>query len=400
MKKLYTTSLLLFILSISLSFAQEEQTTENRTTFKFGGYIKADFINTWYNNGQVSSTSPMKDIHFPAQIPVGDSENNYNLDFHVKESRFNFDVNTELLGQSIHGFIELDFLLSAQGNERVSNSFAPRMRHFYFEWGKLLVGQTWSTFMIVVVPDDLDFAGAAEGLVFNRQPQIRFTQNNWQFSLENPETTLMGFQDPGIVESEKEILPDLIIRRNFTFEKGFIGVAVLNRALNGKTTNTQETKTKYAFGITSGGKFSVGSKGSDIRFMGTYGTGLGRYTALGFTSAGVVDQDRNIHGIGSINGYVAYNHYWKPEKWSSSFNVSAYQAMNDMDLVSMEANETAYSFSGNLKYSPAPELLFGVEFIHGYRGLADGMTSGSFNRLQFSAKYSFGYKNSIANEKR
>ncbi len=48
-----------------------EKKEEPTTTFKFGGYVKADFLNTWYNNGDVGNSSPLKDIHFPAQIPVG-----------------------------------------------------------------------------------------------------------------------------------------------------------------------------------------------------------------------------------------------------------------------------------------------------------------------------------------
>ena len=382
---------------VFMGFSQEDDLPS--TTFKFGGYVKVDFLNTWYNNGDVGDTSPLKDIHFPAQIPVGDSDENFNLDYHVKESRFNFDVKTKLFGEEIHGFVEVDFLLSAQGNERVSNSFAPRLRHFYFEWGNLLIGQTWSTFMIVVVPDDLDFAGAAEGLVFNRQPQIRYTHNNWQFSIENPETTVMDFQDAAIVETEKEIFPDIVVRRNFKLKRGFIGLSFLNRVLSGKTDEGNEVKKEYAFGLSGGGKIMVGDKGSDIRFMATYGSGLGRYTGLGFTAGGVLDEDQNINGISSLNGYVAYNHYWKPEKWSSSFNISAFQAYNDMDLVSAQANEQAYSVSANLKFSPAKVLLFGVEFMHGYRALANNI-DGSFNRIQFSAKYSFGYNNTVTNEKR
>ena len=159
--------------------------------------------------------------------------------------------------KEIHGFVELDFLLSGQGNERVSNSFVPRLRHFYFEWGNLLIGQTWSTFMIVVVPDDLDFAGAAEGLVFNRQPQIRYTYRDWQFAIENPETTLMAYQDPTIIETEKEIVPDIIVRRNFKLKRGFIGVSLLNRVLSGKTEDDNELKTEYAFGLSAGGKVFV-----------------------------------------------------------------------------------------------------------------------------------------------
>lgn len=394
------TIITIFLLSCFLLRGQTDDIDEPTTTFKFGGYVKADFLNSWYNNGDVGDTSPLKDIHFPAQIPVGDSDQNFNLDYHVKESRFNFDVKTKLLGEEIHGFVEVDFLLSAQGNERVSNSFAPRMRHFYFEWGNLLIGQTWSTFMIVVVPDDLDFAGAAEGLVFNRQPQIRYTLKNWQFAIENPETTLMDFQDPDVVETEKEIFPDVIVRRNFKLKRGFIGASFLNRVLSGKTDEGDEVKKQYAFGLSAGGKILVGDRGSDIRFMATYGTGLGRYTALGFTAGGVLNENQDINGIGSLNGYLAYNHYWKPEKWSSSFNISAYQAFNDEDLVSEEANDKAYSVSANLKFTPAKVLMFGVEFMHGYRALVNNDIDGSFQRIQFSAKYVFGYHNEVANEKR
>jgi hypothetical protein len=134
--------------------------------------------------------------------------------------------------------------------------------------------------------------------------------------------------------------------------------------------------------------------------MATYGSGLGRYTALGFTSGGVLDENEDIHGIGSLSGYVAYNHYWKPERWSSSFNISAFKAFNNMDFVSEQANDNAFSISANLKYTPAPELMFGMEFMHGYRGLANTDINGSFSRLQISAKYSFGYNNTITNEKR
>lgn len=85
------------IILLALNFsviAQSDSTQTNKTTFKFGGYVKADFLNTWYYNGDVSATSPMKDIHFPTQIPVGDINRNFHQDAHVKESRFNFDVNT------------------------------------------------------------------------------------------------------------------------------------------------------------------------------------------------------------------------------------------------------------------------------------------------------------------
>lgn len=76
------------------------------------------------------------------------------------------------------------------------------------------------------------------------------------------------------------------------------------------------------------------------------------------------------------------------------------ESFNDMELVSEEANDRAFSVSANLKFTPAKVLMFGVEVMHGYRGLANNAIDGSFNRIQFSAKYSFGYNNTVTNEKR
>ena len=96
------------------------------------------------------------------------------------------------------------------------NSFNPRLRHAYLEWDRLLIGQTWSTFMVVVVPDEIDFSGALDGLVFIRQPQIRYKAGSWWFALENPETTITSYQGSAPEVTDSEILPDIIIRKNFS----------------------------------------------------------------------------------------------------------------------------------------------------------------------------------------
>ncbi|TNF71635.1 MAG: porin [Bacteroidetes bacterium] len=367
------------------------------TEFAFGGYIKTDFINTWYMNGEVGSESPLRDFHLPSQIPIGPRDENFGLDFHVKESRFNFDVTTKILGKEIHGFLELDFILSSQGDEKVSNSFNPRLRHFYFEWDRLLIGQTWSTFMIVVVPDDLDFFGATEGIVASRQPMIRYKHKNWMFALENPETTLTRYQESGVEVSEKEILPDVVVRRNFTGDWGMVGIAAIYRTLSGVDTLDNKKRTP-AFGLTAGGKLKVGQRGDDFRFMATGGTGLGRYLAANFVAGGVLDENIDINAIPSINGYVAWNHYWMEEKLSSSFNVSGFKAFHDSDLIGGGANAAAFSISGNLKYNPVKQMMLGMELMTGYREVENGI-NGRFYRLQFSARYSFGYKNRAVYEK-
>ncbi len=385
MKK--TLVLFFTLISTSLLFAQEQE-TQPTTTFKLGGYVKADYLVTKFYNGEVKEGSLIRDFHVPGQIPIGATDVNTYGDFHVKESRFNVDIRSNKFGKPVRAFFEMDFMLSAQGNSNISNSYAPRLRHFFFEWNNILVGQTWSNFMIVMVPEELDFIGASEGVVFVRQPMVRVTKGSWAFSLENPETTVKYAESPGIAKSNAFTLPDLTARKNFSGKWGSWSIAAIGRQLC--SVDSSKTSNCFGYGLTTGGKINVGSKGDDIRLVATYGSGLGRYVGLGLSASSTVS-DKEIKNIETLNGYVAYNHYWTP-KLCSSASFSYFEANNDPLLTGLDANKIAYSGSVNLKYKPTKDLWFGAEFSHGYREIENGDT-GSFDRIQFSAKYIFGYDN-------
>ena len=370
------------LIFFSLSVLSQEEKKE--TTIKFAGFAKLDMMFSNYFNGKPGAESPIKDIHLPSSIPVGDRFDVYDTYFHVKESRLLFDVESSILGKRIYAYAEMDFLLSKAGDERVSNSYNPRLRHFYFEWGNFLFGQTWSTFMVVIIPEDLDFAGAAEGIVFNRQPQFRYTHKTWQFSLENPEVTLTPYRGGSFLTSSGGF-PDLIARKNFQLDKGNISIAGIVRGMR-YYDGDNKRHFNHGLGLTTGGKFTIGEN-DDIRFVATIGKGLGRYIALAFLNAAVLDENNDLHTINSLNGYVAYLHHWN-DQFMSSFNVSALIANNDVALTGNDANKSAWSASGNVIYKPAPPLLFGVETMYGYRELESG-TNGAFFRIQFSAKYNF-----------
>ena len=145
--------------------AEDDDETPPRTVFTFGGYAKVDALSTTYHDGSPEADAAIRFFHLPAQIPVaGRSDLRRQADAHANESRFHFDLNRTLENDwDLRVYIELDFLLSGQGDERISNSFNPRMRHFYFSAGPFLFGQDWTTFQIVELPDDLDFIGAADG---------------------------------------------------------------------------------------------------------------------------------------------------------------------------------------------------------------------------------------------
>lgn len=362
------------------------------TEFKFGGYIKADMIISDYLDGDVEPGNALRDFHLPSLIPVGSEGRGYEVDFHAKESRFNLGTTTDLKnGKQIKAFFEMDFLLSDSGDERVSNSYQPRLRHAYFSYDKFLFGQTWSTFMIVTLPDDLDFIGAAEGVVFVRQAQFRYSSGPWQFALENPGTTTTPYLGGARVNSDSNSFPDFVARYNFGGEWGALSIAGILRQLSYEDPAANIDSTTSGYGVSFGGKIKVNTS-DDLRFVATSGNGLGCYVALNFVNCTVLDANNELETIGTTNGYVAYLHHWN-YRWRSSFNVSAFEADNNVDLTGASVNQSAGSVSFNLLYSPDPNLTFGVEFMRADRALEDG-TSGSFNRIQFSAKYSFSFSTS------
>lgn len=111
---------------------EEEQALKH--SFAVGGYVKADISYSDYGGGAVASDSAGRDFYIAGTMPVGSGGESY-LDYHMKESRINFK-STHLLdsGDKLGTFVEMDFLLSGQGDERISNSYSPRVRHAFFTY--------------------------------------------------------------------------------------------------------------------------------------------------------------------------------------------------------------------------------------------------------------------------
>ena len=84
---------------------------------------------------------------------------------------------------------------------------------------------------------------------------------------------------------------------------------------------------------------------------------------------------------------MSYRHLWS-DRWRSNVNVSGISVDNDPAISGDGVNKTAWSVSGNLIYSPAPPLHFGIELMRGIRILESGV-DGTFDRFQFSARYDF-----------
>ncbi|MBD56310.1 DcaP family trimeric outer membrane transporter [Pseudoalteromonas sp. SSMSWG5] len=360
--------------------------TIGNTDVSYGGYVKLDAMWSDYSAGVPAGGSIGRDFYVPSTTPVGaDSDSDAVFDMHARQSRFSLGTATKLDdGKTIKTKIEIDFLASAPGgNERVTNSYAPRIRQAFVTYDGWLFGQAWSNFQNVgALPETLDFVGPAEGTVFARQAQIRYTTGNWSFSVENPESTVTV--GGARVATDDASMPDFTARYAHKADWGELVVTGLARQLTYKQ-NGIDADTS-SFGISASGKVNFGE--NNLKFMLTQGSGLGRYVGLNVAHGAVLDGD-DLDAIDSTSGFIAYQQNWSSQ-WRSTFLYSFFSADNNTDLLAMsiDPTKTSQSFSANLLYSPVKKLTFGVEFKHAERELESG-TDGDMDRLQFSAKYVF-----------
>ncbi|WP_439106390.1 DcaP family trimeric outer membrane transporter [Congregibacter sp.] len=385
-------------LKVQTQDIEEARPMAKGTKFKYGGYVQLDAIASDYSEGKPAAV--MDDLFVPSLIPVepltgsGDSYTSTNI--HAKSSRFYFGTETGTDAGKISSFIELDFILSGQGDERVSNSFSSRIRHAYLKWDyaenkSLLAGQAWSTFFNVgALPDLIDFVGPV-GTVFERQPMIRWTSGPLQLAVEN-QTTRVNMPGGGSLVVDGQLMPDLVAR--YDAQAGTLNwsIAAIGRQLSyekrpiaSEEVASDET---YGYGLSLAGKWNLGR--DDLRFMASYGDALGRYMGLNSFNDGYIDANGDIDTIDQWGGFIAYRHYWS-DHWRSNISLSASQASNpslaDYDAAGSLAKYYR-SMHVNLNYLPTPKLLLGGELLYGVKELEDGR-DGDMYRLQFAAKYVF-----------
>ena len=365
----------------------EEAEKTHKHSYRFGGYVKLDSMYSDYSGGSVASGNIGRDFYIPGTVPVGSPGESY-TDFHAKESRINFKSTHNLdNGATINTMLELDFLATNDGNERVSNSYSPRMRHAFFTYNKWLFGQTWMTFFNVgALPENLDFVGPAESTVFGRQAMIRYTSGNWQFAAENPETTITPYGGGGRIVADDNRVPDLVARYNAKGDWGAFTVAGTLRELAYDNNDADISDSTMGWGVSVSGKHLVGEK-NDIRWMATTGSGLGRYLGLNTANAAVLNANGKLDAIDSSSVFGSYRHFWS-EKLRSNFTLGLLSVDNDTDLTGMDVTKRAASVHINLIYSPVPKMDFGIEYMHAEREIESG-ADGDLDRFQFSAKYAY-----------
>jgi hypothetical protein len=274
--------------------------TSDDASITFGGFVAADvkhidgnvaplfndfWIGTGYNAGQDISLTKMS----------------------VSSSR----LNTKYVNGDTMAFVEMDFY-TGEGNEVLTNSVGPRLRHAFIKHGNWTVGQTWSTFVNTgALAEAVDFGGPLVASAFVRQTQIRYTNGGFQFAIENPES----YGGDGT----QDAMPDVVGKYTMSGDWGSVSFAGVFRSLN---TAGGESETGLGFGVS--GKVNVGEK-DDFRFQ-LHGGNTGRYVGAAAATDLVGEEVEDVTSI-----LVSYRHHWNDTYRSSVFYGNTTTDKSDRD---------------------------------------------------------------------
>lgn len=368
------------------------------TRFSYGGFIKLDAMVTDTDGGEIPDGSVGRLFYLPSAIPVGApaADEGTDTDVGAQFSRFWFAGDTDMdNGHKLKGYLEFDLFGGGNinGNEVATNTYGVTVRHAYVTWTRpdgssLLAGETWSNFQdVAALPESVDFIGPTEGTVFVRQPQVRYGKGAWSFSLENPETTVTPYRGVGArISSDDNLMPDLTARWMKKGDWGHFTVAGMVREFAYENPAAGIDDHIFGGAVSVSGRYNLG-KNDDLRYMVTWGRGVGRYLGLAIASDTALDAVGDLEAIDGYGAFASWRHAFSPKLRGNLFYSMA-RFDNDTALTGLGVTESAQSLHANLIYSPLPKLDIGAELIWGRRSLENDL-DGDLRRLHTHVKYSF-----------
>lgn len=357
-------------------------------TVKFGGFVKVDAYASRYSGGDPVNGDALREFHIPGSIPIGGADEDTATDFNARQTRFWLTTDGMVGGHKIGTRMEMDFqTLPGAGDQRTTSPANPALRRAFITIDNWLIGQEWTNFQnTAVLPESADFIGAAEGTVFARQVQVRYTRGPFSVSVENPETTVTPFGGGARIVADDNSIPDFTARYAVSKPWGDFQIAGLLRQLRYQSPASNIDSTATGWGLSASTKIKIGAK-DDLRLMVTGGEGIGRYVGLNFSNDAVLNGSGDLDAIGLVAGFAAYRHVWAPG-WRSSLIWSAQKVDNDLAFTGLAANRSAQSLHANLIWSPVTAFDVGAELMFADREIETG-ASGDMTRLILFAKYGF-----------
>ena len=353
--------------------------------FSFGGYAKADVIVDFSGTGD-----PYQFI--VSGIPVDGAANSPQpgsyTQIHAKETRFNFEMRNVSPDLPFNkAFIEMDLF----------NYDSPgvRLRHAYFQYGHLIVGQTWTTLTEMrALPFLVDFA-YGDSLYGGRAAQVRWEQPvsdsfSWAIGIEDWNDGAIDNSAGSLAGTARARLPLLATRGTYSFDRGILtlGGSLAQLRWDGDAGVADETALQWA-GVLGSRIYLDHEKRHYLGLSGSFGDGSApNIISLleGNVPGAILRADGSMETLKAWNAMVSIHYKWS-EKFSSNFSYD-WAAVEGSSLRGGDEMEGGGASHINLIYDVSKPLRVGVEFMTGQRVNVND-ADGRANRLQFMTMYTF-----------
>ena len=378
--------------------------TDDKGNFKFGigGNVHFTFFYDVY--GSVDDKA-----FTTAVIPVPTDYANQ-IGFSMGGSKLNFRASGKMGNKTMAGFIE--FGAGTSGN-------AINLRHAYFSYGGLTVGQTWSLFMdLSAGAETVDLEGP-NTQISSRHPLIAYTLpigKSWKIaaSAEMPSLSYVfdkavGSTTVSSIEEEYQNLPDFVIQSKYKWNNGHVQVGAIYRNLTYYNFNTAtgegNTERRQGWGVSASGSLLIAKK---CIFSGQYFIGKGIASYVNDLAAAHVDLvaitdkvtgEKDMETVPMTGFYVSLQALWSA-RLSSSFIYGYTHLLKSDNYIYGDKdrflNSTHYA-AVNLFWEINSDLKIGAEYLFGMKDLQyygsapvdNSSLYGMANRLDFMLNYSF-----------
>jgi hypothetical protein len=340
------------------------------------------------------------DVMRPSKLPAdpGEFGKNGSTFYSVRPSRFGVrGMQPTSWGEMNYVF---EFDMFGVGVNAGQTTIRPRK--YYGEIGPILAGQTNTNFMdIDVFPNVLDYWGPG-GMVFIRQPQLRWTPINGDtilaFALEQPGASA----DAGSLADRIDLSnvkgrfqwPDLTGSVKHSWGKSYIRGAGVVRSMKIDNLTTNNTQSLVGWGIDASS--NVAFYKDVLRLQFVYGEGIENYMndapvdvapELDLSNPVIPFKGKTV----PMHSFTTYlDHNWS-SKWSTSIGYSSLWMSNTSFQTPDAFHEGQYA-TANLVCTPFKNFLTGGEFQFGRRtNMSNGYHANDY-KLQFTFRYSWDFR--------
>lgn len=348
----------------------------SETSFGIGGRLESHAVVS--DVGFEETQSGRDRLRF-SQIPVQRNDNSSQFRFNSRDSRLWFRLQRPLQDHDFNVYVETEFT----DRPGTYNMF---VRHAYLSIGPLLAGRSYTTFIDSAALPDVD-SGSGPGEIFLKRGQLRWTRTfdkgmELALALEESDSIINDPNSDRTATIEDGQVPTIVSKLGWHEDWGQISLATMIRKLRWQQDRERVSETAGALGVS--GRLNVGAV-NNIRFMASYGNGIGRFITLGaYADASLNSNYSDLNTHPALAAQLAYQHFWNPS-WRSTVSVGMSRS-RPVDAVSELMTESAASIQANLFWSPVPELSVGFEYLHARQQLLNGQ-DGELNRFMFSTRY-------------